>query len=88
MNIADPIEAAPADAPAPDLWPAWHALAKAPLLLLRGERSDILSAHSAARMVDEAPGSTLATVPRVGHAPTLDEPISVAAIEALLARVD
>jgi pimeloyl-ACP methyl ester carboxylesterase len=88
MNIADPIEAAPADAPAPDLWPAWHALAKAPLLLLRGERSDILAAHSAARMIDEAPGATLVTVPRVGHAPTLDEPVSVAAIEALLARVD
>lgn len=92
MNIADPIEAAAkiesADAPAPDLWPAWRALAKAPLLLLRGERSDILSAHNATRMVDEAPGSTLVTVPRVGHAPTLDEPVSVAAIEALLARVD
>ena len=92
MNIADPIEAAAksvtADASAPDLWPAWQALGKAPLLLLRGEHSDILAANSAARMVDEAPGSTLVMVPRVGHAPTLDEPSSVAAIEALLARVD
>ena len=92
MNIADPIEAAAkydlAGAPAPDLWPAWHALANAPLLLLRGERSDILAPHVAARMVDEAPGSVMVTVPRVGHAPTLDEPVSVAAIEALLAHVD
>ncbi len=92
MNIADPIEAAAksdlADAPAPDLWPAWRALGTAPLLLLRGERSDILSPHVAARMVDEAPGSVMVTVPRVGHAPTLDEPVCVAAIEALLARVD
>ena len=92
MNIADPIEAAAkfdlADAPAPDLWPAWRALGTAPLLLLRGERSDILAPHVAARMVDEAPGAAMVTVPRVGHAPTLDEPVCVAAIEALLARVD
>ena len=88
MNIADPIEAAPADAPAPDLWPAWRALGTAPLLLLRGERSDILAPHVAARMVDEAPGSAMVTVPGVGHAPTLDETASVAAIEGLLARVD
>jgi pimeloyl-ACP methyl ester carboxylesterase len=93
MNIADPIEAAPADAPAPDLWPAWRALGQSatgggPLLLLRGEHSDILAPHNAARMVDAVPGATLVTVPRVGHAPTLDEPVSVAAIEALLARVD
>lgn len=92
MAIADPIETAAksqaADALAPDLWPAWHALAKAPVLLLRGEHSDILSPHVAARMLAEAPASTMVTVPRVGHAPTLDEPVSVAAIEALLARVD
>lgn len=88
MNIADPIDAAPADAPAPDMWPAWHALAGKPVLVLRGERSDILSPATAARMVGELPGTTLVTIPRVGHAPTLDEPESVAAIERVLARVD
>jgi hypothetical protein len=31
---------------------------------------------------------TSVTVPRVGHAPTLDEPEAVAAIDALLARVE
>lgn len=88
MAIATPMAAVPADAPAPDLWPAWRALAAAPLLLLRGERSDILAPHVATRMVAEASGSSMITVPRVGHAPTLDEAVSVAAIEALLARVD
>jgi pimeloyl-ACP methyl ester carboxylesterase len=29
----------------------------------------------------------IATVPKTGHAPTLDEPEAVAAIDALLARV-
>lgn len=88
MNIAVPIDNTPEDALAPDLWPAWRALAGRPLLVLRGERSDILSPATAARMVAEVPGTRLVTIPRAGHAPTLDEPESVAAVEDLLARVD
>lgn len=89
MNIADPFEAADQAPPsqAPDMWPLWRTLATRPVLLLRGERSDILSAAAADRMVADAADCTLVTVPRTGHAPTLDEPASVAAIEALLARV-
>jgi hypothetical protein len=34
------------------------------------------------------PTMDLVTLPRIGHAPTLDEPASVAAIDRLLATVD
>ncbi|MEC7160466.1 MAG: alpha/beta hydrolase, partial [Pseudomonadota bacterium] len=34
-----------------------------------------------------APGAIAATVPGVGHAPTLDEPAAREAIDQLLARV-
>ncbi len=86
MSIADPfhVEAAP---PAADLWPAFEALANRPLLLLRGESSAILSAATAREMQRRVPDLTVVTVPRVGHAPTLAEPQSIAAIEALLANV-
>lgn len=86
MSIAEPFhtDAAP---PAADLWPAFEALAGRPLLLLRGETSTILSADTAREMKRRVPELDVVTVPRTGHAPTLAEPESLAAIDALLARV-
>jgi pimeloyl-ACP methyl ester carboxylesterase len=85
MRISEPFKAAqPA---AVDLWPAWRALAGVPTLLLRGELSDLLSAETERRMAEEVPTLETVLVPRVGHAPTLDEPVAVEAIERLLARV-
>ncbi|WP_225204765.1 alpha/beta fold hydrolase [Novosphingobium huizhouense] len=86
MKIAEPLDVA-SDGPAPDLWPAFDALAGRPLLLLRGANSDILSAATAHSMAARNPRLELVTVPRVGHAPTLDEPEVVAAIERLLASL-
>ena len=71
-----------------DMWPMWGALGGRPLLLVRGETSDILQARVAERMVAELPEAELVTIPRVGHAPMLDEPAAVAAIDRLLARAD
>ena len=39
-------------------------------------------------MVRRLPGTQALTLDNVGHAPTLDEPEAVAAIDRLLARVD
>lgn len=86
-DIALGIRAADPDAPAPDLWPFFTALAVGrPALLVRGGTSDILSADIAGRMRAAAPDMALAEVPGVGHAPMLDEPEAVSAILALLAR--
>ncbi|WP_375381131.1 alpha/beta fold hydrolase [uncultured Sphingomonas sp.] len=74
-------------APAPDPWPLLDALAGVPVLVARGERSDVLGAGTAARMVAAVPGATFATVPRVGHAPTLTEPVAAAAIDRWLERM-
>jgi len=85
MKIAEPF-AQPGGEAGVDLWPAFDALAAHPLLVLRGECSDILSAETAALMAERKPGVELVTLPGRGHAPTLDEPAAVAAIERLLAR--
>ncbi|MET0180110.1 MAG: alpha/beta hydrolase [Novosphingobium sp.] len=85
MKIAEPF-AAGVGVAGFDPWPTWRALAGRPLLLLRGENSDILAPDVAARMVAEVPDVELVTIPRVGHAPTLDEPEAIAAIDRLLAR--
>lgn len=87
MKIAEPIRAMGSEAGV-DMWPVMAAFAGVPTALLRGERSDLLSAATAQRMVaDMGAAAELTVVPGVGHAPVLDEPESVAAIDRLLARV-
>lgn len=86
MKIAEPFLALDVDQQ-PDLWPAWDALAGTPVLILRGELSDLLSEATMAEMVRRVPSAEGVTLAAIGHAPTLDEPESVAAIDRLLARV-
>jgi pimeloyl-ACP methyl ester carboxylesterase len=85
MKIAEPMAAMP-DGPAPDMWPAFQALGGRPALLLRGELSDVLTAATFERMARELPDAQAVTVPGVGHAPLLDEPAAVAALDVLLGR--
>ncbi len=87
MRIGEPIREAPADAPAPDLWPAFSALRGRPIALLRGARSDLLTQACADEMASRLTSLELTVVPDVGHAPSLEEPESAAAIDRLLERV-
>jgi len=86
MAIAEPF-ARPGNAAPPNLWLAFEALAGVPMLLVRGELSDLLSPDTVKRMAARNPKMRTITVPRVGHAPTLDEPEVRAAIHALLDEV-
>jgi pimeloyl-ACP methyl ester carboxylesterase len=60
---------------------------KRPLLLVRGELSDLLEARQAEWMQRAAPGMQYVEVPNVGHAPMLTEPAALAAIAHFLATV-
>ncbi len=86
MKIAEPFRV-PGNETGPDMWPTIDAMAGRPLLIVRGEHSDILSEAIAAKMVKRVKGAELVTIPGVGHAPTLDEPEAVAGIDRLLARI-
>ena len=86
MKIAEPFQSAEGAAPA-DMWPAFRALAGRPLLALRGELSDILSAETLKRMTREVPELDTVTVKRAGHAPTLEESAAQTAIARLLGKV-
>jgi pimeloyl-ACP methyl ester carboxylesterase len=61
------------DHTAEELWQAWRAVS-CPVLLVRGDDSDVLAAETAQRMLAENPSATMASVPDCGHSITLDNP--------------
>ena len=67
------------------MWLALGRLRDIPALALRGAHSDLLSAATFERMGTEVPSMVTVTVSNRGHAPQLDEPDSLRAIDALLA---
>ncbi len=71
-----------------DLWSFYAGLASIPALAIRGECSDILSEATLREMAARKPDLRSLRVANRGHAPTLDEPECVAAIEAFLATLD
>lgn len=87
-DIMAPIRAAGARALVPNLWPFFNRLARGrPVLLVRGETSDLLSPQIAAKMRKRAPKMDFVEVPGIGHAPMLDEPEARAAIFPFLSEV-
>jgi len=87
-DIAVPIRAAGEKALVPNLWPMFGRLAKArPVLLVRGQNSDLLSPEIVAKMQKRAPKMDVIEVPGVGHAPMLDEPEAKAAIFPFLSEL-
>lgn len=81
----DPAIAVPFHAAPPvdlDLWALWEGLAL-PVLVLRGETSDLLPAGTAARMAAR-PGARVETIPGCGHAPALMDPAQVALVADFL----
>ncbi len=85
-QIAAPLRV-PGGGDAIDLWPAYRALGDIPLLVLRGQLSDILARSAGEKMVAELPRARLVEVPQVGHAPTMDEPEALAAIDIWAAEL-
>jgi len=72
--------------PRPALWPVLRSL-PCPTVVVWGTESDVLSGAQAARMVGALPRGELVTVPGVAHAPTLLEPVVLAALEHFLGAV-
>ena len=87
MRIADNFRAA-TEGPQGANWHLYECLAGRPLLILRGGRSDLLSAEVAGQMIERLQGDAeLVVVPDVGHTPNLEELEAQAAMDRLLARV-
>jgi pimeloyl-ACP methyl ester carboxylesterase len=73
---------------APDLWPVFDMLKDIPLVVLRGGLSDILSAETLEKMAARHPDLVPVTVPDKGHVPLMTEPECLAAVDALLKKIN
>ena len=74
--------------PLPVLWDQFDGLKAAPLLIIRGETTDLLSEKTTAEMLRRHPESTLLTVPGQGHAPLLHDATTLARIATFVHRCD
>ncbi len=70
----------------PSRWEMFAAIA-APVLLVRGDRSELVSRETADRMVRDGCDCEVVDVPGVNQTATLLEPESIAGIDRLLAKV-
>jgi pimeloyl-ACP methyl ester carboxylesterase len=72
----------------PQMWPQFDALKHIPVLVLRGENSDLLSARTVEEMARRHPRLAFVTVPAQGHAPLLTDRFSIGIIADFLRETD
>jgi pimeloyl-ACP methyl ester carboxylesterase len=74
--------------PLPPLWREFDALARVPVMVVRGTNSDILSATTVAAMRERRRSLEVLEVADEGHAPRLSDPQTVNAIAAFVAACE
>ena len=65
------------------LWQLYDAV-RAPVLVVRGAESDLLSRSTAAEMTRRGPRAELVEIPGVGHAPMFFDPEQIAVVRRFL----
>lgn len=76
------------DGPIPALWPQFEALKRVPVLVLRGENSDILSSETVEEMRRRHTAFASHVVKAQGHAPLLRDAETIETIAQFLAATD
>jgi len=74
--------------PAPPIWQLFDGLKHVPLLVFRGEHSDLLSRETVAEMKARHPQMQAIEVPGVGHPPVLWDERTIGPVREFVARCD
>jgi pimeloyl-ACP methyl ester carboxylesterase len=82
------LEALDLEAPLPVLWPLFEGLRHAPMLVIRGNNSDLLSDQTLREMARRHPACDTYTVAGQGHAPLLESDDVIQRIGRLCAKAD
>ncbi len=88
IAIAKAMDEVDLSIPLPNAWPQFMAMSHAPVLVLRGEHSDILKAETVREMVSRHPDCQCYEVPGQGHAPLFVKDDLNDRVAAFLAEVD
>ena len=88
VRIARTLEGIEFDRPLPPLWREFDALARVPMMVIRGGNSDLLSEQTVAAMASRRRNMDTVVVPDQGHAPFLTAPDLIARIAAFVAACD
>jgi pimeloyl-ACP methyl ester carboxylesterase len=88
VKLMKTLEVLDLEAPLPVLWPYFDALKHAPMLVLRGENSDLLSPATLAGMGERHPDCATHTLPGQGHAPVLGSADVLIRVRRLIARAE
>ncbi len=88
VKLAKSLETIDIEKPLPALWKEFDSLLNVPLMVLRGENSDILSVATVNAMRAGHPKLDSVEVPGQGHAPLLADADTIGRIAAFAARCD
>ena len=86
IALAKTLEGIDAEHPLPPLWDAFDALAKVPVMAIRGANSELLSAETLQAMAARHPALETLEVPDQGHPPLLAEAEVIARIADFVRR--
>jgi pimeloyl-ACP methyl ester carboxylesterase len=76
------------DEPYPTMWPQFDAMARVPVMVVHGARSDILMTGTVTQMQAHRPDLEVHVVGDQGHAPLLADAATIGAIAAFAAKCD
>ena len=88
VRLAQPLAEVDIERPLPAMWAEFDALARVPVLVIRGENSDILSAETVIKMKEHHPAMEVIEVPDEGHVPLLAGDTLLDQISAFVGRCD